>query len=375
MIRLLILIRSLEVGGAERQLVELVKALDRGKFFITVATFYDRGRLRAELVGLPNVRVVSLGKKGRWDIGPFLWRLWKVARRARPHIVYGNMGIANELSLLVGRIVRARVVWSLRASNVDFSQYGWASGFAFKIGALLSRFPDLIIANSHAGRVHHIAQGYVGKRMLVISNGIDTDLFKPDRSAGQGVRTEWGVDSQERLVGLVGRVDPMKDHPTFLRAAELLSERAGHVRFVCVGDGPAAYKDELRRLATELRLSDKIIWAGARSDMRAVYNALDVLCSSSTGEGLPNAVAEAMACGIPCVVTDVGDSARLVGNPNQVVPPQNPQALSEAIGRVLILSDSQRRTLGRQGRERILAGYSVQQLAAKTEAALLRVLE
>jgi glycosyltransferase involved in cell wall biosynthesis len=210
--------------------------------------------------------------------------------------------------------------------------------------------------------------------MIVIPNGIDIETFCPDREAGLRVRHEWGVGEHELLIGLVARLDPMKDHPTFLRAATLLARQNCSVRFVCVGGGPQDYEEKLRSLASELALNGKVIWAGARSDMPTVYNALDIACSSSIGEGLPNAIAEAMSCGLPCVVTDVGDSARLVGEARQVVPPSDPEAMAAAWADLLNLSPEERSALGMQARERIVREYSVAQLARRTEDALLGLL-
>lgn len=377
MIRLLLIIRSLNQGGAERQLVELVRGLDKSRFAVTVATFYDGGKLRPELERFERVKVCSLHKKGRWDILPFLFRLERLVLQLRPHIIYASMGVSNELGLLAGRTVGARVAWGLRASNVDFSRYGWASQWSFRVGAWLSRFADLIIANSYAGKQHQIAQGYHGKRMIVIPNGIDTGRFYPDREGGRRLREEWRIEDGRALIGLVGRLDPMKDHPTFLRAATLLRKERPHVRFVCVGDGPEAYSRELAALAEALDLSEHLIWAGARSgsDMPSVYSALDIACSSSSdGEGTSNAIAEAMACEVPCVVTCVGDAARLVGKSEQIVPPRNPAALSAALQRLLDLPCEQRAAIGKEAREHIVKEYSVTLLASRTESALINLL-
>ncbi|MEP6776436.1 MAG: glycosyltransferase, partial [Chloroflexota bacterium] len=286
MIRLLFLIRSLGAGGAERQLVELVKGMDKSRFAITVATFYSGGAFRSELDNVQSVKVVSLNKQGRWDVFPFIWRLWRVARQTGPDIIFSSMGISNELSLPVGRAVGAKVVWSLRASNIDFSHYSRLSLWSFRLGASLSRFPDLIIANSYSGKEHHVAHGYSGKRMIVITNGIDTGTFHPDREAGMRVRREWGIGEDEPLIGVVGRLDTMKGHPIFLQAAALLEGQGCSARFVCVGGGSQQYATELRSLASGLGLDDRVVWAGSRSDMPAVYNALDVACSNSIfGEG------------------------------------------------------------------------------------------
>jgi glycosyltransferase involved in cell wall biosynthesis len=375
MIRIFFLVRSLDAGGAERQLIELVRALDKSRFAVTLATFYSGGALRRELDSLQGVRVLSLNKRGRWDVVPFIWRLWREVKRSKPHIMYSTMGIANELSLLVGRAVGAKIAWSLRTSNVDFSRYSRLSLWSFRVASWLSRFPDLIIANSHAGKEYYIAHAYSGKRMVVVPNGVDTAVFHPDPEAGRLVRWEWSIAEEELLVGLVGRLDPAKGYPNFLRAVALLAGQGYSARFVCVGGGPPQYFSELRSLAGELQLDDKLIWAGARLDMPAVYNAFDVVCSSSEREGMPNAIAEAMSCGVPCVVTDVGDSARLVGRPDLVVPPNRPEMLAEALSSLLKLPHVERAAIGKQARDRIVQKYNVARLARSTETALLRLLK
>jgi glycosyltransferase involved in cell wall biosynthesis len=374
MIHILFLVRSLETGGAQRQLIELVKGIDKSDFTVTVATFYDGGALRPDIDGLSDVTLISLHKKGRWDLLPFLWRLVCLVHEVKPQIVHGYMGIANELGLLMAKMVGARAVWGLRASNMDFSRYDWASAWGFRIGAWASHFADLIIVNSHAGQQYHIAHNYAGDRMIVISNGIESERFRPDCTARQRLRCEWSVGENERLIGLVGRLDPMKDHPTFLRAAALLHQERQDVRFVCVGDGPAPYKQELQSLAREFGLGEYLIWASARSDMPCIYNALDIATSSSSyGEGFANVIGEAMSCGIPCVATDVGDSAAIVGDQAQIVPPRDPRALMGAWIRFLDLSEERRVAIAEQARKRIVNEYSIQQFVRNTEATLLGI--
>jgi len=375
MMRLFFLIRSLEFGGAERQLIELVKGLSKRGFAITVATFYDGGALRPEMEGIAGVPVISLHKRSRWDLVSFLWRLWRIVRKSKPQVVHGYMGVANELCSCVGRLIGARIVWGVRASNKDFSQYDWASRLSFRVGAWLSRSADLIIVNSQAGKKHHSISGYSGKRMVVIRCGVDIERFQPDRRVGKEVRAQWGLSDGEILIGLIGRLDPIKGHSTFLWAAALLAQRRGDVRFVCVGDGPGPYKSKMRALAEELGLAERLIWAGFRDDLEAVYNALDLLTSSSYGEGFPNVVAEAMACGVPCIVTDVGDSACIVGDTGPVVPPKDPEALLNGWKQILALSQLDREALGKASRARIVKEFSVSQLVERTETALKGLLQ
>src|SRR5262249_51428397 len=161
----------------------------------------------------------------------FLLKFWSALRQLKPDIVHGYLGISNLLSTSYGRLTGTPVVWGLRASNQDLSQYDWLSSTAFDVGARLSRFADAIIVNSHAGKQYHAEHGYAARRMVVIPNGIDAQRFAPDRQAGLQVRAEWGVGEHELLIGIAARFDPVKDHGTFLRAAALMGHKWPQARF------------------------------------------------------------------------------------------------------------------------------------------------
>jgi len=195
--------------------------------------------------------------------------------------------------------------------------------------------------------------------MVVIPNGIDTALFRPDGAARGRIRAEWGVAGEERLIGVVGRLDPMKDHATFLQAAALVAKRLAVVRFVCLGLGVEAANPALRA-ALEPPLAGRTHLLGRRGDVPRWLAALDLHVSSSVGEGLSNAVAEAMAAGVPNVVTSVGDSQRLVGETGLVVPPRDPTALAAAIEDLLRLPRQRLAELGREARRRIEEHYSLE---------------
>lgn len=309
----------------------LAKGLHQRGVDVTVLVFYGVGDLKKELHAY-GVEVVDLRKSGRWDVLPFFVRLVRVVRKLRPEIVYGFLGTANMLASLVRVAVPGtRVVWGVRAANVDLNEYDWLAGATYRLERRISRFADLIICNSHAGMEYAAAHGFPREKMRVIPNGIDTDKFRPDGASRARVRDEFGVGQSDLLIGIVGRLDPMKDHETFLRAAAMLESARSDCRFLCVGDGPEGYTVHLHQLASNLGLEAKLIWCGARNDMPAVFNAMDIACSSSYGEGFSNVIAEGMACGIPYVVTDVGDSASIVEGTGIVVPPQMPSALCEGM--------------------------------------------
>lgn len=368
------LIRSLNCGGAERQLVTLAREMHSKGFNVRVLVFYSDGPLKSVLqeAGVP---VFLLNKKGRWDVIKFLSRLIKLIYVEKPDVLHGYLGIPNILTALLKPLFpHIRMVWGVRASNMDLNQYDWLSRLSYKIESKLSRFADLIIINSNEGLDYAVFNGFAQKRMIVIHNGIDTEIFFPDSKNGQRTRAEWGISLNEKLIGLVGRLDPMKDHPNFLKAAALLVQERDDVYFVCVGGGPADYRHKLKEFSHKLGIADRIIWAGARSDMTAVYNALDILTSSSYGEGFPNVIGEAMACGVPCVVTDVGDSAIIVGNTGIVVPPKSPEKLYHGWKLMLHHLDTRGSSIKNEACLRIISEFSLEKLVQRTTNALENLL-
>lgn len=372
MINIVFIIRSLNYGGAERQLVNLAKDLNKEKFNPTILTFYS-GPLERELKEA-NVKTIWLEKKGRWDVFGFLFRLYRQLAALKPDMIHGYLTVQNILTILLKPFFpRVRMVIGVRASNMDLSRYDWLARLMDSVESFLSRYADLVIVNSKAGFTYSLGQGFPEKKMIMIPNGIDTERFKPDKEGGRRVRNEWGIPEGKVLIGLVGRLDPMKDHPTFLKAASLLVKQKKPVHFVCLGTGPTAYRDELIAIGKELGLSDHISWIDPRSDMPSVYNGFDIVSSSSCfGEGFPNVIGEAMACGVPCVVTDVGDSARVVGNTGIVVPPNNPEAL--AAGWIQCMSEDNNET-GATPRLRIQNNFSLNRLAQHTEEVLIDTLQ
>lgn len=367
--KIVFLVRSLNRGGAERQLVILAQGLHARGHAVHVMVFYAGGELEQELTQ-SGILVLNLNKAGRWDILPFLWRAVKLLRAKQPDILHSYLCEANLIALVLKSAVpRTKVVWGIRASDMDLTQYDWLASVTFKLGCWTSRGADGVIANSQAGQAYHISKGYPSEKMVVIPNGIDTERFRPSAEARQRLRAEWGLFGEQKLVGLVGRLDPMKDHNTFLQAVAQLARTHSHVRFVCVGGGPDGYHAKLLDQARAMGIENRIWWTGAHDDMPAVYNALDLLVNCSITEGLPNVVGEAMACGVPCVVTDVGDSAWVVGRTGAIVPLRNPTALACAIHELLGKTCDPVPI-----RQQILSQLSIGQLVSTTELTLARLL-
>jgi glycosyltransferase involved in cell wall biosynthesis len=285
--------------------------------------------------------------------------------------MHSYLGVPNILAtVLKPLLLGTLIILGVRASNMDLSRYDWLSRLAYALERRLARFADLIIANSHAGKCHAVANGFPENKIVVIPNGIDTEYFRFDPAGRRQVRSAWGLGEEEILVGLVARLDPMKDHPTFLEAASRIAREHHDVRFVCVGDGPVAYAEALKQQAAVLGLTKQLIWAGARDNMPAVYSALDLSSSSSSGEGFSNTIAEAMACSVPCVVTDVGDAKRIVGDTGYVVVPGNPAALASAWQVALEAGVAEKASRSQRAREHIIEQFSLERLIEETARVL-----
>jgi glycosyltransferase involved in cell wall biosynthesis len=206
--------------------------------------------------------------------------------------------------------------------------------------------------------------------MVVIPNGIDTERFFFDPISRVQLRSEWGVTNEEKLIGLVGRLDPVKDHQTFLEAAAMLIGKGLRLRVVCIGDGPADYEASLKTVAESLGLNPYITWIKSRINVSPVYSALDLLVSSAYLEGFSNVIGEAMACGVPCVVTDVGDSRLIVGDQGFVVPPKDSKSLFSAMEKSLHIKHDPSLI-----RKRIVDHFSANILVSHTENLLLKLLD
>lgn len=369
------LVRSLGHGGAERQLVTLANGLVERGWDVSVAVLYSGGALEAELDEC--VRIERLGKRNRWEIGKVLFRFSRWLRRERPDVLHSYLSLPNILATAVGTMFPSvKIVWGIRASRLSLSAYDSLTALTERASVFFARGADLIIVNSEAGRRDCLAVGYPRARLTVIPNGIDARRFVPDRNARARLRAAWGIGVCEMLIGLVGRLDVMKGHKVFLRAAACFSQRHDDARFICIGDGPQTLCAELRIVAETLGVANRIRWLPAGHDMPAVYNALDIVCSSSIfGEGFPNVLGEAMACSVPCVATRVGDSEYLVGDTGEIVPPGDAEAMCLAWERMLTRIVREGEHLGRRCRERILACYTHEHLLDRTTEALERLVQ
>jgi glycosyltransferase involved in cell wall biosynthesis len=374
--KVLILVQDIGFGGSLRQASLLTEGLLGKGHEVTVCGWLGRGDDWKFVWSAPVEPEIMFNKNAGGHVKGVV-RLVRASAALRARlkdekfdILYGMQGdVARLAAWLATRGMDTALVWGRRGSSTGIAaRRRWKEAFLFRLISWTAATVPLIIANSAAGFVTGYRSNFSRPRRLVIYNGFDSQLFKPDIEARHRLRSAWGVGA-EKLIGVAARLAPFKGHAVFFAAIARITARHPDTRYVVVGDGQE--RGRLEHLARDVGVADKVIWAGAQADMNAVYNALDILCSPSVrGEGCPNVIGEAMACGVLCVVTDVGGSANVVGELGFVVPPNDAAALADALSAALDRLDTvDRRAL----RQRIMERFSVEAMVDETEKALLAV--
>jgi glycosyltransferase involved in cell wall biosynthesis len=244
------------------------------------------------------------------------------------------------------------------------------------LGALLSRRPAAILYNSHISAKQHETLGYHSDKRRIIPNGFDCEVFRPDPDARTRVRNDLGINDNVLVVGLIARYHPMKDHRNFLAAASIFHGFAPDARFVLAGAGVDPRNKNLTTQLEDLGLARHTYLLGERADVAALNASMDIATlSSAWGEGFPNVIGEAMACGVPCVVTDVGDSSFVVGDTGRVVSPRNPEALAHAWRELVEIGWTARHQLGMKARRRIQANFSLDVVVRQYELLYTELIE
>jgi glycosyltransferase involved in cell wall biosynthesis len=334
--KVLHIITDLGQGGAEAVLYRLI-GVTRDVFRHAVVSLHEEGVYGQHLREL-GVPVTALGmRRGRLSIEG-LRRLQRIIAEYRPHVMQTRLDHANLVGGLMARFAGAPpVVWAVHSTDLGPLRTSWKTRIVRRFCAQLSHtVPRLIVSDARSSAALHAKIGFSAAKLLVVPNGVDPMSFRPDREARERMRGLWGVARDEILLGCVARWDPLKDHENLVRAVRQLSDRGHRFRCALIGRGMNAQNEELLRLIHRWGVGERLILAGASSEVAAVMNALDIHVLPSRSESLPVAVLEAMACGTPCVVTDVGDARHIVGETGWIARPQDSAALAEAIEAALV---------------------------------------
>lgn len=355
--RLLAVMTGLNVGGTERQLAALLPGLAARGHDVHLAVF-RRGGASEALFAVDGVTRHDLGQTGRGQLLEPLWRLRRLAGSLRPEVIHPFLPLTNLLvSGLRPVLPRAKLVCGIRNAGPEVPPVPPVRRWLSR-GEPLCRFAaDLVVCNGLAGLRRLERLGADVAKIAVVPNGTDTRHFAPAPERRDAMRAAWGLATARPVFGMIARIDPVKDIASFLRAAALVRAGLPDAGFVLVGDGPPAWRDPLLAEAERLGLGGAMRFVGHQADIVGACAAFDVAVHSATLEGFPNAIAEAMACGLPVVTSDCGDAAYLVGDTGEVVPPGDPAALAAAM-LAMAHRAVQSPTLGAAARARIATAFS-----------------
>ncbi|MBT7557491.1 glycosyltransferase, partial [Candidatus Woesearchaeota archaeon] len=354
------IITDLDTGGAEVMLCKLLSSLHNDAVNSMVISLMGRGKITEQIEAL-GVRVETLdleqGERPGWRT---VKKLRQFMRAFNPDIVQGWMYHGNIVATVAVFLFdpmcrKVKLFWNVRQTLYDINNEKIQTRWLIVLGRWLSFFPHSIIYNSNLSAEQHCNVGYLSKKTKIIPNGFDLQKFKPDQHRRQQLREELGVAESVLLVGHISRLHPMKDHATLLRAIDRVVDSLSstgskqEVLFLLIGQG----------VTSELSTNPAVHFLGERSDIPKIMSAIDIVVSSSAwGEGFPNVIGEAMASEVPCVVTDVGDSAYIVGKYGRVCSVGDDQCIANSILQ-LIENKQERETVGRQARKRIKEKYSI----------------
>jgi glycosyltransferase involved in cell wall biosynthesis len=347
-------ITGLHTGGCETMLFKLLSCAGWENYNHVVIEMVPGGQFktRIEKLGIP---VYSLHMRPGFPSLRNILRLRSLARKIRPSIWQGWMYHGNFAALSAKFLAgtRSPVIWNIRHSLHDLKNEKYLTRLLIIVGARLSSLVSIILYNSKASAAQHEHIGYPVRKTKVIPNGFDCATFIPDTAAYQSVRVEMGLSCDASLIGLIARYDPLKGHTYFLQAAAQLVQHLPAIRFLLAGRGVDANNAELTATIERLGLKSYVHLLGERDDIPRLTAALDIATSSSISEAFPNVLGEAMASGVPCVVTDVGDSAWIIGDNGRVVAPGNATELTTAWQALLSCDKKTLSEIGMRGRDRI----------------------
>lgn len=366
-LRVVHFISNLMSGGAEAMLVKIILATRRMGVESSVVSMISGG-VMADRLHAENIEIQELGLRRSWTAIGAAPKIAMLARKLDADIFQGWMYHGNLMAALAARASAKHppVLWNVRQTLQTLDGEIPRTRWLIRASRLLASEPETIIYNARsAASDHERLLGYPKEKRVILDNGFDLDAFRPDPQANSRMKARLGLPDSALLIGRVARLHPMKDVPSLLEAFEHLAERDERLHLVLVGRGMTSQDADLQALTSDLRHRDRIHALGEAADVAAITASFDIAVSSSSrGEAFPNVICEAMACAVPAVVTNVGASAEILGDPRRVVEPSNVSALMGAMQGLIDLSPNERRALGDADRERVRLRYNIEEVAA-----------
>ena len=356
-------ITDLNTGGAEHALYNILNS-DPGIGFHHHVICLGAGGKTARSIRELDVPVTKLNMQN--GMVPFvgLRKLFRLVRSVRPDVIQGWMYHGNLIAFLAAKVAPGdpALVWNVRHSLYDFRFEKLATQMIIFLNRLLSAQPDVLLYNSQKSKSQHENKGFSSMNGRVIPNGIDLEKFKFSDKARWQMRKRLGIPGYARVIGHFARFHPIKDHPEFLRIASLLVEKYPEVHVVMCGREVSPVNQELNRLIP-IGLQHRFHLLDERDDIPELLSCIDVFCLSSASEAFPNILGEAMSVGVPCVTTNVGDCAMIVGDTGISVVQGDSAALFKALESFLIMPDTELDRLSARARSRIESNYGVEKMA------------
>jgi glycosyltransferase involved in cell wall biosynthesis len=358
--KVLHVITGLNVGGAEMLLCRAVAALQQRGIESEVVCLGPTGPL-AEKLAEQKIPLHCLGMQGLASLPSAIWKLRRLLKASAPDAVHTWMYHADLVGGIAAKLAGGiPVTWSIHHAAIGKADLKRSTYWIVKALAILSRWlPRRIISCSRSAGFAHADVGYRGDRMQIVPNGVDTGSYQPDASAGEAIRVSLGIPSSAQVVGIAGRFHPLKNYPLFFESAIRLQQVMPDVHFIACGKDVTAANPEIETLLKGAPDRSKFHLLGMRADLPALYNAMDLFTLTSKSEAFPLTLGEAMACGLPCVSTDVGDCRVLVGKCGAVVPPGEVVSMAGAWKSLLQLPKEEFAALGQVARERVVEHFSI----------------
>lgn len=370
--KIVFVITGLSIGGAETMLLRLLERIDMAKFSPHVISLTSTGEIGPRIAAL-GIPVEALGMRHGWpDPIKFIrlvWRLWQI----KPDLVHTWLYHADLIGGLAARLAKVPVViWSVRSADFLLADTGWPTRFTLSLCARFSSWlPDVVLYNSQKGANFHKELGYKETRRIVVPNGIDLEKFRPDEQARLDVRKELGVPLSTPLIGLIGRYDPLKNHEGFIQAASYLHQIMPEVHYLMVGQGVDLSNSTLKKMIEDAKLVNNCHLLGSRSDIPRITAALDLASLASWSEAFPNVLIEAMACSVPCISTNAGDAALILGEDGWIVPVGDMAGLASKWLAFLRLPAMERRIYAERGRCRVMVRFEIGVVVRRYESIYL----
>lgn len=359
MIKIIHIISSLTNGGAERTLSKLIEEnINNPKIVQVILCFTNKGHYGDHFEQL-GIKLYCLNMSKSVTIFTKIIKIFLIINKEKPQIIQTWMYHADLIGVLIGKLMRIKkIYWNIRSNDLIQAKYSLTTVLIGKICSQISWLPTKIVCCSQNAIENHVKMGYLRSKFIYIPNGYDSKLLYPNPSLSR--RNHLNLNSELYLIGAVGKFDSQKDFSNLFHALSYIK----HEKFLLIMLGKDLSRDNLI-LCAEIKmwgLEDRVLLLGAQNDMLSWYNTFDFFVLSSRSEGFPNVVAEAAFCGVPCIVTDVGDAGLIVGANSIIVPRENSEELSKAIMQFLSLERLELSNIGKLCRDMIVENYSLSKM-------------